>query len=99
MSEHLINDRAAGLSGAALTAAFAQAAQDVKQLAERPSNQVLLQLYALYKQGSEGDVSGERPGITDFVGRAKYDAWAALAGRDRETAQRQYISLVDSLRG
>lgn len=97
--EHTINDRAAAIPSGELAQAFEQASLDVKQLSERPSNTVLLQLYALYKQGSEGDASGDRPGMTDFVGRAKYDAWAAVAGRDRETAQRQYISLVDSLRG
>ncbi|GAA5234321.1 alpha/beta fold hydrolase [Verticiella sediminum] len=94
-----INARARALAGAELQQAFEQASQDVKQLGQRPSNQVLLQLYGLYKQGSEGDAGGARPGMTDFVGRAKYDAWAALAGTERETAQRQYVSLVDALRG
>ncbi len=59
---------------------------------------MLLQLYALYKQGSEGDVEGKRPGFTDMVGRAKYDAWAAVKGTDAEDAMQQYIDLVKSLK-
>ncbi len=78
---------------------FEAAAADSKKLPERPSNDVLLQLYALYKQGSEGDVEGKRPGVTDMVGRAKYDAWAAVKGTDTEDAMQQYIDLVKSLKG
>lgn len=77
---------------------FEAAAADSKKLSERPSNDVLLQLYALYKQGSEGDVEGKRPGFTDMVGRAKYDAWAAIKGTDPEDAMQQYIDLVKSLK-
>ncbi len=77
---------------------FEAAAADSKKLPERPSNEVLLQLYALYKQGSEGDVEGKRPGFTDMVGRAKYDAWAAVKGTDAEDAMQQYIDLVKSLK-
>ena len=78
---------------------FEAAAADSKKLPERPSNDVLLQLYALYKLGSEGDVEGKRPGFTDMVGRAKYDAWAAVKGTDAEDAMQQYIDLVKSLKG
>ena len=78
---------------------FEAAVADSKKLSERPSNDVLLQLYALYKQGSEGDVEGKRPGFTDMVGRAKYDAWAAIKGTDSEDAMQQYIDLVKSLKG
>ena len=78
---------------------FEAAAADSKKLPERPSNDVLLQLYALYKQGSEGDVEGKRPGFTDMVGRAKYDAWAAVKGTDTADAMQQYIDLVKSLKG
>ena len=78
---------------------FEAAAADSKKLSERPSNDVLLQLYALYKQGSEGDVEGKRPGFTDMVGRAKYDAWAAVKGTSAEDAMQQYIDLVKSLKG
>ncbi|MBK9020051.1 MAG: acyl-CoA-binding protein [Sulfuritalea sp.] len=77
---------------------FEAAAADSKKLPERPSNDVLLQLYALYKQGSEGDVEGKRPGFTDMVGRAKYDAWAAVKGTSAEDAMQQYIDLVKSLK-
>ena len=66
---------------------FTQAQQDSKNLSERPDNMTLLKIYALFKQGSVGDVSGERPGMTDFVNRAKYDAWAALQGTSQEDAQ------------
>ncbi|MDT8408091.1 MAG: acyl-CoA-binding protein [Wenzhouxiangellaceae bacterium] len=78
---------------------FEQASARVKQLGERPDNDTLLKLYALYKQGAEGDVSGERPGFFDFVGVAKYEAWEKLAGTDPDEAKKRYIELVDSLTG
>jgi acyl-CoA-binding protein len=78
---------------------FEAAAADSKKLPERPSNDVLLQLYALYKQGTDGDVEGKRPGFTDMVGRAKYDAWAAVKGTAGDEAMKRYIELVDSLKG
>ena len=82
-----------------MKAKFEQAALDIKELAERPDNDTLLQLYALYKQGSEGDVTGERPGFFDFVAAAKYEAWEKLAGMDQDTAMQQYIDLVEQLSG
>ena len=82
-----------------LDARFKQAAEDVQNLDERPDNDTLLKLYALYKQGSEGDVSGEKPGFFDFVGVAKYEAWEKLQGLPREEARQKYVELVDSLRG
>ncbi|HKL53015.1 MAG TPA: acyl-CoA-binding protein [Wenzhouxiangellaceae bacterium] len=78
---------------------FEQASKRVKQLEQRPDNDTLLKLYALYKQGAEGDVSGERPGFFDFVGVAKYEAWEKLQGTDQEEAMKRYIELVDSLTG
>lgn len=69
-----------------------------KQLPERPDNMTLLKLYGLYKQGSAGDVEGSRPGFTDMVGRAKFDAWAALKGTNADEAQQQYIDLIESLK-
>jgi acyl-CoA-binding protein len=78
---------------------FIQAQQDSKNLSERPDNMTLLKIYALYKQGSSGDASGERPGMTDFVNRAKYDAWAALKGTSQEEAQQQYVDLIEELKG
>jgi diazepam-binding inhibitor (GABA receptor modulating acyl-CoA-binding protein) len=82
-----------------LTAQFEQAQIDVKQLDQRPGNDVLLRLYALYKQGTHGDADGKRPGVFDLVGRAKYDAWKALAGTAPSDAQQQYVTLVEQLRG
>lgn len=82
-----------------INARFEQAAQAAKALPERPDNEVLLQLYALYKQGSAGDVSGEKPGFFDFVGVAKYEAWEKLAGMQQEDAREKYIELVESLGG
>ncbi|HZX77797.1 acyl-CoA-binding protein [Lysobacter sp.] len=82
-----------------LQTSFEQAAKDVQALSERPDNDTLLRLYALYKQGSEGDVSGPKPGFFDFVGTAKYEAWAKLKGTGRDEAQRKYIDLVKKLRG
>ena len=77
---------------------FQQAQLDSKSLPERPDNMTLLKMYALFKQGSSGDVDGERPGFTDMVGRAKYDAWAGLKGTSQDDAQQQYIDLVDDLK-
>lgn len=82
-----------------LSAEFERASKDVKSLPERPDNEVLLKLYALYKQGSEGDVNGPKPGFFDFVGTAKYEAWGRLAGTSQEDAQQQYIALVRKLVG
>ena len=76
---------------------FEQAAVAVKDLSEKPDNDTLLKLYALYKQGSAGDVSGDKPGFFDFVGVAKYEAWEALAGTSTEDAQQQYVDLVKAL--
>ncbi|MCP3722875.1 acyl-CoA-binding protein [Paraburkholderia sp. CNPSo 3272] len=77
---------------------FAQAQQDVQQLPERPGNLTLLRLYALFKQATEGDVHGDKPGFTDIVGKYKYEAWAALKGTAQETARQQYVELVESLK-
>ena len=76
---------------------FKQATIDVKTLTSKPSNDALAKLYSNYKQATEGDVSGKRPGITNFVGRAKYDAWASLKGQSADVSMENYISLVESL--
>ena len=78
---------------------FADAQVRVKTLTKRPSNQDLLELYALFKQGSAGDVSGKRPGMMDIKGRAKYDAWAKKKGLAQDDAREQYIALVKKLEG
>jgi diazepam-binding inhibitor (GABA receptor modulator, acyl-CoA-binding protein) len=80
-----------------LKAQFEAAAARSKTLAARPSNDVLLQLYALYKQGTEGDVTGEAPGFFDLVGQAKYDAWEKIKGTTRDAAMKAYVELVDRL--
>lgn len=77
---------------------FEQAVADSKTLTERPDNATLLQLYALYKQGSEGDVQGKRPGFTDMIGRAKWDAWNELKGTAQNDAMTRYISLIEDLK-
>ncbi|MEZ5613824.1 MAG: acyl-CoA-binding protein [Rhodocyclaceae bacterium] len=81
-----------------IKASFEAAVAASKQLSERPDNQTLLQLYALYKQASAGDVEGKRPGFSDMIGRAKYDAWAAIKGTGTEDAMQRYIDLVESLK-
>jgi diazepam-binding inhibitor (GABA receptor modulating acyl-CoA-binding protein) len=77
---------------------FEAAMAESKNLPERPDNMTLLKIYALFKQGSSGDVEGSRPGFTDMVGRAKYDAWAALKGTSADDAMQQYIDLIESLK-
>ncbi len=76
---------------------FQQAVDNSKKIEKRPSNDVLLKMYALYKQATEGDVSGERPGGFDFKGAAKYDAWAEIRGKSADTAMNEYVALVNSL--
>jgi acyl-CoA-binding protein len=82
-----------------IQSAFEQAAKDVQSLTDRPDNDTLLRLYALYKQGAEGDVSGPKPGFFDFVGTAKYEAWEKLKGTAQADAQKKYVDLVKKLRG
>ncbi len=82
-----------------LKSQFEQAARESTELRPRPDNQTLLQLYALYKQATVGDVNTKRPGLTDFVGRAKWDAWEKLKGQSPEQAMQAYIDLVNKLKG
>jgi acyl-CoA-binding protein len=83
---------------AKLKVAFEAAVAASKQLPEKPDNQTLLQIYSLYKQATEGDVEGKRPGFTDLVGRAKYDAWAAVKGKSSDEAMQAYVDLIESLK-
>jgi diazepam-binding inhibitor (GABA receptor modulating acyl-CoA-binding protein) len=76
---------------------FQQAVEKSKTLTKRPSNEELLSLYALYKQATEGDVTGDRPGGFDFKAIAKYDAWADLKGKSKAEAIDAYVTLVDKL--
>ena len=76
---------------------FKSAAERVTQLPKRPPNDIILQIYALYKQANEGDVTGERPGFAYFEDRAKFDSWNKLQGKSGEDAKQEYISLVEKL--
>ena len=87
------------LARMALPDDFAKAQEQVKTLTTRPSNDTLLELYALYKQSTEGDVNGKRPGMLDLKGRAKFDAWTGVKGTAREAAMQRYVDLVRRLLG
>jgi diazepam-binding inhibitor (GABA receptor modulating acyl-CoA-binding protein) len=76
---------------------FKDAKARVEKLSQRPSNDQLLDLYGLYKQATEGDVSGERPGLFDLKGRAKHDAWTKRKGVSKDEAMKKYVALVDRL--
>ena len=78
---------------------FESAQERVKQLPSRPSNENLLELYALFKQATAGDCTGKRPGMLDIKGRAKYDAWAGKKGTGAEDAKQAYVKLVERLEG
>ena len=81
-----------------LKARFEQAVAESKSLPDKPDNMTLLKIYALYKQASAGDVDGKRPGFTDMVGRAKWDAWNGLKGTSGEQSMQDYIDLIESLK-
>ena len=83
---------------ATLKASFDAAVAASKQLPDKPDNMTLLKIYALYKQSTEGEVEGKRPGFTDMVGRAKYDAWAAVKGKSKDEAMQEYVDLIESLK-
>ena len=80
-----------------LNTAFDQAMTDSKNLSERPDNATLLKIYALYKQGSVGDNAEKKPGFSDIVARAKWDAWSKLKGTSQDDAMQQYIDLINEL--
>jgi diazepam-binding inhibitor (GABA receptor modulator, acyl-CoA-binding protein) len=73
------------------------AATKSKSFTKRPSNEELLLLYALYKQATEGDASGDRPGGFDFKAIAKFDSWSDQKGKSKETAVKEYVELVEKL--
>ena len=77
---------------------FEQAVADSKSLPEKPDNMTLLKIYALYKQARAGDVEGKRPGFTELVGRAKWDAWNELKGKSGDEAMQAYVDLIESLK-
>lgn len=80
-----------------LKAKFEAATVAAKQTKKRPDNPTLLKLYSYYKQATDGDVKGDRPGGFDFVGGAKYDAWAKLTGMSKDDAMQNYIKQVERL--
>ena len=80
-----------------LEARFAKAAQDVNNLSKPPESEMLLTLYSLYKQGTIGDCTGDRPGQMDFIGCAKFDAWTRVAGTSKDQAMEDYIAQVAEL--
>jgi acyl-CoA-binding protein len=82
----------------ALKASFDKAVAESKELPEKPDNQTLLKIYGLYKQVTDGDNAGKRPGFTDMVGRMKFDAWAELKGKSGDEAMQEYIDLIESLK-
>lgn len=86
------------MATAKLKASFDKAVKDSKLLPEKPDNATLLKIYSLYKQATEGDVQGKRPGMLDMVGRAKYDAWASLEGTSADDAMKSYVDLIESLK-
>jgi diazepam-binding inhibitor (GABA receptor modulator, acyl-CoA-binding protein) len=81
-----------------IKATFDKAVADSKALPEKPDNQTLLKIYALYKQATAGDVEGKRPGFTDMVGRAKWDAWNEVKGKSDKDAMKEYVALIESLK-
>jgi len=83
----------------ALQEDFDQASAESKQLPEKPSDDNLLKIYALFKQSTIGDVTGERPGIFDFVAGAKYDAWEEVKGKSQDEAMQEYVDLINKLKG
>jgi acyl-CoA-binding protein len=76
---------------------FQAAVSNSRNISQRPDNSTLLQIYALYKQATEGDVTGDKPGFSDLVGRAKWDAWNGFKGTSDKDAMQQYIDLIESL--
>ncbi len=80
------------------SARFEQATKDVTALSEAPDIPTKLRLYALFKQSTNGDCGGDRPGMLDMAGRAKYDSWKALAGLSKEEAMQAYVALTEELK-
>lgn len=79
---------------------FEKAAKESKELSSKPSNETLLRLYSLYKQGTEGDINTEPPvNPFDFVNKAKYEAWSSLKGKTKDDAMKEYVALVEQLKG
>lgn len=83
-----------------LKAQFEKAVADSKTLSQKPNNEILLQLYSLYKQGTEGDVNTDPPSNAfDFVNKAKHQAWSEQKGKSKDAAMQEYVDLVNKLKG
>jgi diazepam-binding inhibitor (GABA receptor modulating acyl-CoA-binding protein) len=80
-----------------LQTAFDKAVADSRNLSERPDNATLLKIYALYKQASVGDNPDKKPGFSDMVARAKWDAWSLIKGTSQDEARQQYVDLITDL--
>jgi len=80
-----------------LKAKFDSAVANSKNLSERPDNATMLKIYALYKQATQGDNTDKKPGFSDMVGRAKWDAWNGVKGTSKDDAMQQYVDLIESL--
>jgi len=76
------------------SAEFTKAAEDVKKVKTKPTDNEMLELYGLYKQATVGDINTDRPGMFDFTGKAKWDAWSSRKGLSKEDAEKQYIAVV-----
>ena len=83
---------------ATLKAKFEAAVANSKNLSERPDNTTMLKIYALYKQATTGDNTEKKPGFTDMVGRAKWDAWNELKGKSADEAMQEYVDLIEGLK-
>ena len=80
-----------------LQSQFEAAVAHSKSLTERPDNSTLLKIYGLYKQSTTGDNTEKKPGFSDMVGRAKWEAWNGFKGTASDAAMQQYIDLIESL--
>jgi diazepam-binding inhibitor (GABA receptor modulator, acyl-CoA-binding protein) len=92
------SEETAAMATSKLKTQFDKAVAESKQLSAKPDNNTLLKIYSLYKQATEGDCEGKRPGMLDMVGRAKFDAWAALKGTSADDAMKDYVALINSLK-
>ncbi|XP_069469546.1 enoyl-CoA delta isomerase 2-like [Ambystoma mexicanum] len=76
---------------------FEKAKDQLKLLKADPGNEVKLKLYALFKQATQGPCKVPKPGMLDFVNKAKWDAWNSLGSLSKDNAKETYINLVSSL--
>lgn len=82
-----------------MSEAFNKAADEVKTLSGSPSDEEKLKVYSLFKQATVGDCNTARPGMLDFTGKAKWDAWNGRKGTSKDDAEAEYITFVEELKG